>query len=137
MTVNNNYLYSELTDKIIKSAFEVHKQLGPGLVEKLYQRALKIELSRNTIKAVREKRIELNYKGIDIGFDKVDFDVNNTVLVEIKAVSELNDIHKAQMISYLKSSGRKVGLILNFAKMKLEIKRIILETAISAVARKT
>lgn len=125
VAVNKNYLYSELTDKIIKAASNVHKALGPGLVEKLYQRALKIELSKNGITAEREKKIEMRYSGVNIGFDKVDFDVNNTVLVEIKAVSDLNEIHKAQMISYLKSSGRRVGLLINFARMNLEIKRVI------------
>lgn len=125
MTVNKKYLYSELTDKIIKSASKVHKILGPGLVEILYQRALKIELSKNGIKAEREKKIEMLYGGINIGFDKVDFDIDERVLVELKAVNDLNEIHKAQMISYLKSSGRKVGLVINFGKLSLEIKRII------------
>ena len=131
VSVNKQYLYSDLTDKIIRAAIEVHKQLGPGLVEKLYQRALKIELARDLIKAEREKKLELSYKGKEIGFDRVDFDVEGKVLVEIKAVSELSDIHKAQMISYLKSSKRNIGLLLNFAKMRLEVKRIILETALT------
>lgn len=125
VAVNKSYLYSALTDKIIKSASKVHKILGPGLVEKLYQRALKIELERHGIRAQREKRIEMKYEGQDIGFDKVDFDVDDKVLVELKAVNELSEIHKAQMISYLKSSGRRVGLVINFGKRSLEIKRII------------
>lgn len=125
MAVNNSYLYSDLTDKIIKAASNVHKELGPGLVEKLYQRALRVELVKSGVSLEREKRIELKYKGVNIGFDKVDFDIENKVLVELKAVSELNEIHKAQMISYLKSSGRRVGLVINFAKLKLEIKRLI------------
>lgn len=125
MSVNSKYLYSDLTDKIIKAASTVHRALGPGLVEKLYQRALKIELIKNDIRAEREKRIEMKYNGVNIGYDKIDFDVESKVLVELKAVTELNQIHNAQMISYLKSSGRKVGLIINFANMSLEIKRII------------
>lgn len=125
MAVSKDYLYSELTDKIIKSAIVVHKELGPGLVGKLYQRALKVELLSCKIKAEREKRILMSYKGIDIGFDKVDFEVGEKVLVELKVVSELNQIHRAQMISYLKSSGKRVGLIINFAKLKLEVKRVI------------
>lgn len=125
MAINKDYLYSDITDKIIKSAIKVHKTLGPGLVEKLYQRALKIELLINKIKAERERRIEMQYEGKNIGFDKVDFDVEDKILVELKAVSEINEIHIAQMLSYLKSSNRRVGLLLNFAKMKLEIKRVI------------
>lgn len=125
MAVNKDYLYSDITDKIIKSAIKVHKTLGPGLVEKLYQRALKIELTDNKVKAERERRIEMQYSSKNIGFDKIDLDVEHKVLVELKAVSELNEIHIAQMLSYLKSSNRRVGLLLNFAKMKLEIKRVI------------
>lgn len=125
MAVNKNYLYSDITDKIIGAASKVHKELGPGLVEKLYQRALKIELTKNGVNAEREKRINMRYNGVDIGFDKVDFDVEDKVLVEIKAVSELNEIHRAQMISYLKSSSRRIGLLINFGRMRLEIKRII------------
>ena len=125
MAVNKNYLYSDITESVIKAATKVHVALGPGLVEKLYQRALKIELSNNRVRAEREKRVEMQYEGRDIGFDKVDFDVEEKVLVELKAVSNLNEIHTAQMISYLKSSGRRVGLIINFAKIKLEIIRVI------------
>lgn len=125
MAVNNRYLYSDITDKVIGAASKVHKELGPGLVEKLYQRALKIELSKKGVNAEREKRINMRYNGVNIGFDKVDFDVENKVLVEIKAVSELSEIHRAQMISYLKSSGRRVGLLINFGRIRLELKRII------------
>ncbi|MBI3070202.1 MAG: GxxExxY protein [Candidatus Levybacteria bacterium] len=125
MAVNNRYLYSDITDKVIGAASKVHKELGPGLVEKLYQRALKIELSKKGVNAEREKRINMRYNGVNIGFDKVDFDAENKVLVEIKAVSELSEIHRAQMISYLKSSGRRVGLLINFGMIRLELKRII------------
>lgn len=125
MVVNNNYLYSDITDKVIKAATVVHNALGPGLVEKLYQRALKIELTKRGITSQREKQIEMRYEGHNIGWDKIDFDVEEKVLVELKAVTALNEIHRAQMISYLKSSGRRIGLIINFANIKLEIKRII------------
>lgn len=125
MAVDKSYLFSELTDRIINAGIKVHKELGPGLVEKLYQRALKIELANNGLRAVREKRLDMKYQGKDIGYDKVDFDVEGKVLVELKAVTELSGIHNAQMISYLKSSGKRVGLLLNFAKMRLQVKRII------------
>ncbi|HVZ11913.1 MAG TPA: GxxExxY protein [Patescibacteria group bacterium] len=125
MTVNNNYLFSDITEKVIRASTKVHRELGPGLVEKLYQRALKIELTKMGIVAEREKRIDMRYEGVNIGFDKVDFDIENKVLIELKAVTELNKIHQAQMISYLKSSGRRVGLLINFANINLEIKRII------------
>lgn len=126
MVANKNYLYSDLTEKIIKAALKVHKQLGPGFVEKLYQRALEIELSNNNIKTEREKLLKLIYEGINIGTDKVDFAVEGKVLVELKAVSDLSDIHRAQLISYLKASGLRVGLLMNFAQIRLQIKRVIL-----------
>lgn len=126
MTVNKNYLYSDLTDKIIKAALKVHKYLGPGFVEKLYQRALEIELEKNNLKIEKEKLLKLIYDGINIGSDKVDFAIEGKVLVELKAVSELSAIHIAQLISYLKASGFKVGLLINFAQLKLQIKRVIL-----------
>lgn len=125
MTVDKNYLYSDLTDKVLKAASKVHKQLGPGFIEKLYQRALEIELSKSKLKVLREKRLEVTYDGINIGSDRVDFEIEKKILVELKAVSELSNIHTAQMISYLKSAGLRVGLLLNFAQIKLQIKRVI------------
>ena len=125
MTVNKQYLHSDLTEKVIKAALKVHKQLGPGFIEKIYQRSLEIELEKNNLKAKREKLLELTYEGINIGSDKVDFEIEGKVLVELKAVSELPAIHRAQLISYLKAAGLKVGLLINFAQLKLQIKRVI------------
>lgn len=126
VTANKNYLYSDLTEQIIKAALKVHKQLGPGFIEKIYQRALEIELTNNKIKIEREKLLKLTYEGINIGSDKADFVIDRKVLVELKAVSELSDIHRAQLISYLKASGLRIGLLINFAQQKLQIKRVIL-----------
>ena len=125
VTPNRNYLYSDLTEKIIKAALKVHRQLGPGFIEKLYQRALEIELTNNKIKVEREKLLKLTYEGVNIGSDKVDFMVEEKVLVELKAVSELSDVHRAQLISYLKASKLRVGLLINFAQIKLQVKRVI------------
>ncbi len=125
MTPNQKYLYSDLTEKIIKAAIKVHSQLGPGFVEKIYQRALEIELKNNQIGVEREKILRLNYNGVNIGTDKVDFEVDRKVLVELKAVTELSDIHRAQLISYLKASKLRIGLLINFAQQKLQVKRVI------------
>lgn len=119
------YLYSELTSKIIKLAIKAHKALGPGFVEKIYQRALYLEFKRNKLDFEREKQIYIYYNKANLGYEKVDFIVEDKVIVELKAVEKINEIHIAQMISYLKASGCKIGLILNFANRKLEIKRII------------
>jgi len=126
MSVRNEYQYSELTNKIIKIAIDVHKILGSGFVEKVYQRALYIEFKKNKLRFSRERKIEIIYQGVNLGYEQVDFDIDNKVLVEIKAVNKINEIHVAQVISYLKASSRKVGLILNFARPTLEIKRMVL-----------
>lgn len=125
MSVKSEYQYSDLTGQIIKIAIDIHKNLGPGFVEKIYQRALYLEFKNSKFKFAREKKILVNYKNINIGYETVDFDVEERVLVEVKAVSMINEIHLAQVLSYLKSSGRRVGLILNFARSVLEIKRVV------------
>ncbi|OGH19704.1 MAG: hypothetical protein A3D74_00410 [Candidatus Levybacteria bacterium RIFCSPHIGHO2_02_FULL_37_13] len=125
MPVNSIYKFSDLTDQVIKIAIGIHKTLGPGFVEKIYQRALYLEFKNSKLKFAREKKILVNYKNINLGYETVDFDVEEKVLVEVKAVSKINEIHLAQVMSYLKSSGRTVGLILNFARPVLEIKRVV------------
>lgn len=124
MSANPKYEFSDLTDRIIRIAIDVHIALGPGFVEKIYQRALYLELKGNGIKFNRERKIAVSYKKISLGYGTVDFDVEDKVLVEIKAVSEINTIHTAQLLSYLKAANRRVGLVLNFARQTLEIKRI-------------
>lgn len=119
------YPHSKLTERVIGIAIQIHKKLGPGYVEKIYQRALYLELKRNGIKFQREKKVDIYYNNANLGYEKVDFDIESEIIVELKAVSEIQDIHKAQLISYLKAANRKVGLILNFAKEKLEIKRVV------------
>jgi GxxExxY protein len=118
--------HKEITDKILKSAIKVHKKLGPGFVEKIYQRALFIELKKSGLKFEREKKISIRYENVNLGYEQIDFIVENKVLVELKAVSEIQNIHLAQVISYLKAAKLQVGLILNFAKQRLEIKRVVL-----------
>lgn len=125
MPVNKLYKFSDLTDKIIRIAIGIHKDLGPGFVEKIYQRALYLEFKNQKFTFSREKKIIVSYKNVNLGYETVDFDIEGKVLVEIKAVSKINPIHIAQLISYLKAANRSVGLILNFARPTLEIKRIV------------
>lgn len=120
-----DYSNNDLTGKIIALAINVHKKLGPGFVEKIYQRALYLDFKKNKFNFEREAKININYGGVNLGYEKVDFIVENKVIVELKAVSEIQDIHKAKMLSYLKASNCKIGLIINFAKQIIEIKRII------------
>lgn len=115
----------KLASQIIGIAISIHKELGPAYAEKIYQRALYLELKRLHIPFVREKEINVVYKGINLGKQVVDFIVGNCLLLELKKVDEIKDVHKAQLLSYLKATGLHLGLLLNFGSGKLEIKRVI------------
>lgn len=123
--INNQYKYSELTSKIIGCAMTVHKTLGNGFQEVIYQRALGIEFDENGIEYHREHEMPIYYKQRQIGTRRVDFLVENTILVEIKALSKLEDVHLAQAINYLEAYNMEVGLLLNFGAKSLEFKRLI------------
>jgi GxxExxY protein len=119
--------YKELTEKIIGSAIEVHKQLGPGFVESIYENALVTELRRRGIKVSQQVELPVKYKGTEVGHHRLDLLVEDTIVVELKAVKDLEDIFFAIVKSYLKALGKHHGLIINFAKTKLEAKRVIFE----------
>lgn len=119
------YLYSDLTRKIIGAAIKVHKGLGPGYPEKIYQRALADEFKKQSIPFVKEQKYNIKYDGKDVGYDFMDFCVDNKVIVELKAAREIIDLHAKQLVGYLKAGNLKLGLLLNFGKSKLEIKRVI------------
>ncbi|MCP4252824.1 MAG: GxxExxY protein [Candidatus Scalindua sp.] len=117
--------YKELTDKIIGAAVQVHKQLGPGFIESIYEKALMVELRKCDIQVKAQKEVVVKYDGIEVGRHRLDLFVEDTIVIELKAIRDLEDIHFAIVKSYLKSVGKKHGLLLNFAKVKLEIKRVI------------
>ncbi|MBN1218749.1 MAG: GxxExxY protein [Anaerolineae bacterium] len=121
--VKTEYPLSEITSRIIAAAQEVHRQLGPGFEEVIYQRALARELPAQQLEFSREVWIDVLYKGEKIGRKRVDFMVEE-VMVEIKAKAELDAVAFVQTLSYLKASGYKIGLLLNFGGVKLEIKRL-------------
>jgi len=121
-----NYLYSDLTKKIIGAAISVHKQLGPGYPEKIYQRALAEEFKKQNIAFNREEKFRVFYGDKDVGYEIIDFCVYDKIAIELKAMREIMDIHAKQLVSYLKGRKLRLGLILNFGKSKLEIKRVIL-----------
>ncbi|HEX7583908.1 MAG TPA: GxxExxY protein, partial [Prolixibacteraceae bacterium] len=104
---------------------EVHKILGNGFQEVIYQRALSIEMNLQNLKHVREKEMPLHYKGFDIGTRRVDFLVEGKISVEIKAVIKLEDVHLAQAINYLEAYNLEIGLLINFGVKSLEFKRLI------------
>jgi len=118
----------QLTEKIIGCAIEVHRVLGPGFTEDVYEEAFAYELNLRELKFIRQLEIEIPYKEIIAHKYRLDFVVENKVVVELKAVNELSPIHEAQVLSYLRASKLEVGLLLNFNKerMKDGIKRIVL-----------
>ena len=126
--INPAYPESELTAKIIGWAMEVHKVLGNGFQEVIYQRALAIEMTHQEVPFVREQEMQIYYKGQDIGTRRVDFFVDNKVMVEIKAVIKLEDVHLAQAINYLEAYGIGVGLLINFGARSLQFKRVMKKT---------
>lgn len=120
------YPHSEITDRIIQCAIEVHKTLGPGFVESVYENALVYEIKQKGIKVEQQRIIPIIYKGISVGEHRLNLLVEDAVIVENKTVKEFNDIHQAQVLSYLKAADKRVGLLINFAKTKIDIKRIVL-----------
>ena len=108
-----------LTEQIISAAIEVHRLLGPGLLESIYEEALSHELSLRGIPFERQKEVDIAYKGKVIKGQRLDLVVDGDVVVEIKAVSKLKDIFEAQVLSYLKSTGLKRALLINFGGQKL------------------
>ncbi len=124
-TVKPQYKYSELTGKIIGSAMEVHKRLGNGFQEVIYQRALDIEMRLAGIEFSREHEMPIFYRKEQIGTRRVDFLVEGVISVELKALTKLEDVHLAQAINYLEAYNLEIGLLINFGAKSLEYRRII------------
>ncbi|MEK9178350.1 MAG: GxxExxY protein [Patescibacteria group bacterium] len=119
------YLYSDLTQKIIGAAIKVHKELGPGHPEKVYQRALAEEFKKQNIPFNREEMFKVYYAGKNVGYETIDFLAFDKIAIELKAARKILDLHAKQLMGYLKGANLKLGLILNFGKGQLEIKRVI------------
>ena len=123
--VQTAYKYSELTSRIIGCAMAVHRALGNGFQEVIYQRALEIELADNGIVFSREHEMPVYYKNQQIGTRRVDFLIEQVVSVELKAIIKLEDVHFAQAINYLEAYDLEVGLLINFGSKSLEFKRLL------------
>ena len=119
----------KITEKIIESAIEIHRHLGPGLLESAYEECLCFELKQHDLSFERQKPLPLKYKSIelDCGY-RIDILVEDKVIVELKCVDKINPIHEAQLLTYLRLSDKKVGLILNFyvSLMKDGVRRLVL-----------
>ena len=120
--------YKNITEKIIGAAFDVHSFLGNGFQEVIYQRALAYELSQRNLEFLREIEQNIYYRDLPepIGTRRADFVVEEKVLVELKAVKELEDVHLAQVLNYLKAYRLEVGLLINFGSKSLTFKRLVL-----------
>ena len=121
-------LYKDITEKIIGAAFDVHSFLGNGFQEVIYQRALAYEMSQRNLEFFREIEQDIFYKDLPdpIGTRRADFVVEGNVLVELKAVKEIEDVHFAQTLNYLKAYQLEVGLLINFDSKSLTFKRRVL-----------
>lgn len=118
-------LYKDLTEKIIKVLFEVFNNLGPGLSEIIYKRAVIEELNAGRLEFKTEKNVHILYKNKKLGLYRLDFIIDDKVVLELKVKSKIEPIDEAQIITYLKSTGYRIGILANFGGTKLEFKRFI------------
>ena len=117
--------HDALTERIIAAATEVHRRVGPGVLESVYEKALIIELKKRGLRVQDQMEVIIFYDGEEVGRHRLDLFVEDTIVVDLKAIKNLEDIHFAVVRSQLKAVDRKHGLLLNFAKTTLEPKRVI------------
>jgi len=116
--------HKELTEKIIGCAIKIHNTLGNGFQEVIYQRALEIEFRKSGLGYAREMEMTIFYEGEDIGTRRVDFFVENIIMVELKAIITLEDVHLAQAMNYVEAYRMEIGLLINFGSKSLQFKRV-------------
>jgi len=119
------YPHHETTRSIIGAAYEVHRELGAGFLEKVYETALIRELASRGLRARSQAEIAVHYKGQPVGVYYADILVDDKVICEIKAAAALTSVHEAQLLHYLKATGVKVGLLLNFGSERVQVKRLV------------
>lgn len=116
--------HEDLTRKIIGCAMEVHKQLGNGFQEVIYQRAMAIEMQIQGLEYSREHEMQIQYKSHEIGTRRVDFFVENVIMVELKTIINLEDVHLVQAMNYVEAYNLEIGLLVNFGSKSLQFKRV-------------
>jgi len=134
---SDGLLHGDLTRRIIGCAMRVHSTMGNGFQEVIYQRALAIEMNLENLAFEREKEIPIYYRGQNIGTRRVDFFVEDLVMVELKALIKLEDVHLAQAMNYLEAYGIEIGLLINFGARSLEFKRVHLNKKKPAITGKS
>ena len=125
MHIKEQYIHSDITSEILNIAFEVHKAIGPGFVESVYQKAMLVECNLRKVEADSEIQLPIFYKNVLVGSRRADLLIKQKVIIELKAVIELNDVHLAQAINYLEAFNLEVGLLINFGSKSLQYKRLI------------
>jgi GxxExxY protein len=118
--------FEEVSSRILAAAIDVHKALGPGFLESIYQKAMEVALAHREIAFERQKPIHVFFEEVDVGLHLLDLVVAGDIIVELKAVKAFEDIHFAQLRSYLKATRLHTGLLLNFNAPTLAIKRVVL-----------
>ncbi len=127
--------FESLSGRIIQVALDVHARLGPGFLESIYENAICLVLVSRGIDFARQVEIEVRFDGITVGRHRIDLIVEENLVVELKAVRELKDLHFAQLRSYLQASGLKVGLLCNFTAPTLVIRRVVLSGRSKEIAK--
>ena len=121
---DKNYIFPELTEKIIGCAYTVFNTLGSGFLEKVYENALKLEIEKEGLKVTQQPPINVLYGGQTVGEYFADLIVSDKVIVELKAIDSLNKIHEVQLVNYLKATGFRVGLLINFGEAIKIVRRV-------------
>ena len=119
-----DYQEDKLTEAIIQCIIKVHQTLGPGFLESVYRRALLVEIKQRNLPVETEKEIVVYYEGVEVGRHRLDILVDSKVIVELKTVDDLSKAHYAQVRSYLKATGLRLALLVNFSKEKADFRRI-------------
>ena len=123
--MTDNFLYKDLSYKVIGIAMEVHRELGPGFLEKVYENALMVLFEENNISVKQQEKIKIKFRNKIIGDYIAGIIVEDLIILELKCSKSINPIYKAQLGNYLKATNKKVGIILNFGKESLEVERVI------------
>jgi len=121
----DDYKYQALSEKITQAAFTVHNTLGTGFLEKVYENAMRIELGNAGLNVVQQAPLQVIYEGTIVGEYFADLIVEEKIILELKAVSLILPIHEVQLVNYLKSTGLEIGLLINFASARVEVRRKI------------
>ena len=123
--MKNNLLHSDITDIIIKAFYNVYNELGYGFLEKVYENAMMLELAELGLISINQQSTKVFYKGNEVGFYVADINVENKVIVELKAVETIAPVHEVVLVNYLKATGVEVGLLLNFGPKPKIIRKIL------------